>query len=342
MARTLPDSRPGSGRWLALVATLAVLGCSPWAHAADVDAGRHRANPLERARLYVDPGSPAAAQAARWRAEGRLADAAAMAHLARRPAALWITAATHVESRVRAAVTRAARRGRWPVLVAYFIPHRNCGGLSPGGASSAAAYRDYVRAFSRGIGGRRAVVIVEPDAIAQSVAGCLVRDQAVARSKLLRFAVRTLARRRRALVYLDAGNVGWVRPASRLARPLRESGVKYADGFALNVSNFFTSRSSVRYGRALSSRLRGAHFVVDTSRNGNGPSRGGEGPGPSWCNPPGRSLGRDPTTHTGRSMVDAYLWIKVPGESDGACRPGAPPAGQWWPEYALGLVRSSR
>jgi endoglucanase len=74
------------------------------------------------------------------------------------------------------------------------------------------------------------------------------------------------------------------------------------------------------------------HFVIDTSRNGKGPK------GTRWCNPPGRGLGAPPTTETGNPLVDAFLWIKTPGESDGECN-GAPKAGQWWPRYALGLAR---
>ncbi|MFJ4217673.1 glycoside hydrolase family 6 protein, partial [Streptomyces hydrogenans] len=58
----------------------------------------------------------------------------------------------------------------------------------------------------------------------------------------------------------------------------------------------------------------------------------------AWCNPPGRSLGVPPTDRTGDALVDAYLWIKRPGDSDGQCR-GGPSAGTWWPEYALGLAR---
>lgn len=45
-------------------------------------------------------------------------------------------------------------------------------------------------------------------------------------------------------------------------------------------------------------------------------------------------------TATGEPALDAYLWIKRPGESDGECR-GGPAAGQWWPEYALGPARNS-
>ena len=36
--------------------------------------------------------------------------------------------------------------------------------------------------------------------------------------------------------------------------------------------------------------------------------------------------------------MDGYLWVKRPGESDGACN-GGPGAGQWWQAYALDLVR---
>ena len=87
------------------------------------------------------------------------------------------------------------------------------------------------------------------------------------------------------------------------------------------------------YGRQVSALLGGVRFVVDTSRNGNGP-------GDDWCNPSGRAVGERPTGSTGHDVVDAYLWIKTPGESDGACN-GGPSAGVFWPDYALGLVRAA-
>ena len=54
----------------------------------------------------------------------------------------------------------------------------------------------------------------------------------------------------------------------------------------------------------------------------------------------GRALGSPSTTETSDSHVDAFLWIKTPGESDGACN-GAPAAGVWWGDYALGLAQRS-
>ncbi len=60
---------------------------------------------------------------------------------------------------------------------------------------------------------------------------------------------------------------------------------------------------------------------------------------PRWCNPPGRALGATPRTSlTADPSVDAYLWIKRPGESDGPCD-GGPSAGTFWADYALGLAQ---
>jgi endoglucanase len=76
------------------------------------------------------------------------------------------------------------------------------------------------------------------------------------------------------------------------------------------------------------------HFVIDTSRNGHGPlaaSIYANAPynqpvsvvqaltNGSGCDPPARGLGTHPTANTGVSLLDAYLWVKTPGESDGTC-----------------------
>ncbi|MBJ7438120.1 MAG: glycoside hydrolase family 6 protein [Sphingopyxis sp.] len=95
------------------------------------------------------------------------------------------------------------------------------------------------------------------------------------------------------------------------------------------------------------------HAVIDTSRNGRGSWEPPVGKYPDaevWCNPPGRGLGRRPTLETADPYVDAFLWIKIPGESDGECHRGrggpadpergltAPPAGSWFPEQARELI----
>jgi endoglucanase len=100
------------------------------------------------------------------------------------------------------------------------------------------------------------------------------------------------------------------------------------------------------------------HFVVDTSRDGQGPwqSTVAYPDKQDWCNPPGRGLGPRPTADTGTALADAFLWVKVPGESDGSCNRGIsgsttdpewggivdPAAGVWFPAQALQLAQLAR
>ncbi|HKN98163.1 MAG TPA: glycoside hydrolase family 6 protein [Pseudonocardiaceae bacterium] len=131
------------------------------------------------------------------------------------------------------------------------------------------------------------------------------------------------------------------------------------------------------------------HFVIDTSRNGQGPNDMTAFANPpfnqpaaviaklasgNWCNPPNSGLGLRPTTNTGTPLLDAYLWVKTPGQSDGQCdaaggvrawdyslftQPGwpttaadqqvfdplwgmnDPAAGAWFPQQALQLAQEA-
>jgi endoglucanase len=131
------------------------------------------------------------------------------------------------------------------------------------------------------------------------------------------------------------------------------------------------------------------HFVIDTSRNGQGPNdmtsfAGAPFDQPAdvvaklasgnWCNPPNSGVGLRPTTRTGTPLLDAYLWVKTPGQSDGQCdaaggvrawdyslftQPGwpttaaaqqvfdplwginDPAAGAWFPQQALALAQEA-
>ena len=98
-----------------------------------------------------------------------------------------------------------------------------------------------------------------------------------------------------------------------------------SDDPALNTSGI-----NLRYANMLGGAAATTRFVVDTSRNGLGPWQPPAGvyPDPQdWCNPPGRGLGVRPTAATGNDLLDAYLWVKTPGESDGECTRGLGPAG---------------
>ncbi|WP_406315639.1 glycoside hydrolase family 6 protein [Streptosporangium sp. NBC_01639] len=291
-------------------------------------------------RFYVDPGGAAAGEVRKLEQEGKTEDAALIRKIADRPNAIWI-GDEDPQGRVADITAKAQESGQVPVLVAYRIPDRDCGQFSAGGATSAEEYRSWIGRFAEGIGDRPAWVIVEPDALAHILDSCTQGGRAAERLDLLRGAVQTLKKKPKAKVYLDAGNAGWIQNADDWAEPMRQAGVTEADGFAFNVSNFFSTEDSVAAARRLSDGLGGVHYVIDTSRNGNGPLREGEGTD-SWCNPQGRALGAEPTTRTGHERVDAFLWVKRPGESDGDCHRGEPKPGDWFPAYALELARNAK
>ena len=286
-------------------------------------------NPLIGRALWVPSWSRARITADEWRST-RPADASLMDRIGAQPQAQWFgNWNADVRGDVDRVVSSAMGAGAMPVLVAYNIPLRDCGSFSAGGASSAEAYRSWINSYAAGLAGRKALVVLEPDALGNM--GCLSSSDQTTRLDLLRYAVRTLGDAG-GLVYLDAGNNRWQTVAT-IASRLKAAGVELAQGFSLNVSNFFATADETRYGDAISAQVGGKHYVIDTSRNGLGATADAQ-----WCNPDGRALGERPTSFTGRALVDAFLWVKVPGESDGSCN-GYPRSGTWLPEYALGLAK---
>jgi cellulase/cellobiase CelA1 len=128
------------------------------------------------------------------------------------------------------------------------------------------AYQKWVNGFAAGLGDRMAVVILEPDALAQ-LNSCLDGAQQQARLQMLSYAVKTL-QTNNDQVYLDAGHANWV-PASQMAARLQAADVAQAYGFALNVSYYDTTDREIGYARELDRDLGMAkRFVIDTSRNG--------------------------------------------------------------------------
>ncbi|MGW7368820.1 glycoside hydrolase family 6 protein [Streptomyces sp. NPDC054841] len=332
----LPARPSSTGLSTAEPATTATSAAPPEASAKP--SPRRSARPSPRgeapdvgARLYRHPQS----QVLDWIRANRddprrpLIESRIAAH----PSAVWFTSHNPGEIRdeVRSVTSAAAAARRVPVLVPYAIPGRDCGGASRGGVPDLAAYDRWMAQFAAGLGDEPVVVVLEPDSIALS--DCLSDGDRAARFAALARAGRTLkAAGPQAKVYFDAGHSGW-HPAAQQAALLRAAGAATAsDGIFTNVSNFHSTADETRYAREVLTALGGPArlgAVIDTSRNGNGAPAAGE-----WCDPAGRALGRAPTTETGEARIDAYLWIKLPGESDG-CR-GA--AGTFTPDYAYDLA----
>ena len=160
--------------------------------------------------------------------------------------------------------------------------------------------------------------------------------------------------------------------------------------FPANPSDFSTwGLTTAWYAANMGGAVATTHFVIDTSRNGDGPNNMqafarapynqptsviGTLASGNWCNPPNSGLGIKPTASTGVPLLDAYLWVKTPGQSDGQCdaaggvrawdytaytQPGwptdaagqaafdplwgidDPAAGAWFPQQALQLARDA-
>lgn len=364
------------------------------------------------------------------------------------PRAVWLAGGT--PSQVSATVTTTLREAHAqravPVLVLYNIPGRDCGSYSAGGAENTADYEIWIDAIAEAIGNQQAVIVLEPDALADLPSDCgydpakVDIAQATAdRYTQLNYAVTTLEAGSQTLVYLDAGNSHW-QAVPVIAQRLAQAGIQQAQGFITNVSNYNLNNYETKYDTWVSDCIAFAndpeqggwrmghysycasqyysplgkvdpdniatwvytdqwfqqnmgtavpttHFLVDTSRNGQGRFDAGiyaAAPynqpasviqtltGGSWCNPAGRGLGAHPTANTGVPLLDAYLWVKTPGQSDGTCdaaggarawdysaytQPGWPTdaagqsvfdplwglddpiAGAWFPQQALDLAQ---
>ena len=287
------------------------------------------ANPLAGMPFYVNPNS--AAMRAAQQANPPSPELTAIANT---PQAYWIVPGSSAAT-VAKYTGDAAAAGSLPVFTIYGIPHRDCGSFAAGGFGSGADYRGWIDGIAADLGASPAAIVVEPDALA--MADCLSADQRQERYDLIRYAVESLTRDPAAAVYVDAGHLRW-HSAEDMAARLNQAGVARARGFSLNTANFFTTEDEIGYGEAISGLTNGSHYVIDTSRNGVGPAPDS---GLNWCNPGGRALGTPPTAATAGAHADAYLWIKRPGESDGTCDKGDPPAGTFVTQFAIDLGRKA-
>ncbi|NJQ14788.1 glycoside hydrolase family 6 protein [Streptomyces bohaiensis] len=247
------------------------------------------------------------------------------------PQAVWFAGAYNpgtITQQVAEVTSAAAAAGQLPVVVPYMIPFRDCGNHSGGGAPSFAAYAEWSGLFAAGLGSEPVVVVLEPDAI--PLIDCLDNQQRAERlAALAGLAEAVTDANPEARVYYDVGHSAWHTPAA-IAPTLVEAGIlEHGAGIATNISNYRTTTDETAYASAVIAELGGGlGAVVDTSRNGNGPL------GSEWCDPPGRLVGNNPTVNPGVPGVDAFLWIKLPGELDGCDGP----AGSFSPAKAYELA----
>lgn len=278
-------------------------------------------NPLANTSWFIDPKNPASRS-----------EIPELSVIANQPYTYWYVD-QYKRQRIKNRVSRLISRheDHTPIIVLYNIPNRDLGNHSKGGARNGKEYLEFVSEFAAGIGNKKPIVILEPDALA-SCQNMKVPSR-MARIKTIRDAIGILTENTNALVYVDIGNPEYIVDPSAAGKILSDVGAERTCGFSLNVSNYYSTELCEEYGRKVAAAFDSLHFIIDTGRNGNGNINKEE-----WCNAMGRKIGQFPTLNTNDPLCDAYLWIKPPAESDGPCN-GGPKAGVFWNEYALGLCR---
>ncbi|KAF4315552.1 hypothetical protein G195_010952, partial [Phytophthora kernoviae 00238/432] len=220
-------------------------------------------------------------------------------------------------------------------IVVYGIPNKDCAGgfSSSGSVASTSAYQAFLKELTDAVGTRKVLYVVEPDAV-----GLLAQDGGCGASAgylgNLKIAVAALSVNPNAELYLDVGywmlayesNVGKVVP---VMKDISSAG--RVKGVTINTSNYRSNDEVAGYCTTFQNAMGSTDMkcIVDTSRNFNG------SPTTDWCNVATAGIGHPPTSDTGYPNLDYFMWIKVPGESDGYCTTGSvtgPAAGAFFLE----------
>jgi endoglucanase len=225
-----------------------------------------------------------------------------------------------------------------PLITTYFL---YASGYCPKRSQILAdrpAFQRRVDELASATGRHPAMFLAELDAIGSS--GCMNSGQLAAWEDDLRYEITALSRLPHTVVYVEGGYSD-AASASYTARVLNAIGVSKIRGFFTNDTHFNWTSAEIGWANRVSRMAHGAHFVVNTADNGQGPKLN---PDPvrqgiaDLCNPPGRGLGPRPTTNTGHRLADAFLWTGTPGRSAGQCHPGDAPPGAFGMNWAMSLA----
>ncbi|RLN51047.1 hypothetical protein BBJ28_00013519 [Nothophytophthora sp. Chile5] len=207
-------------------------------------------------------------------------------------------------------------------IVVYGIPNKDCAaGLSSGGSvQSTSDYQAFLKELTDAVGDRKVLYVVEPDAV-----GLLTQDGGCGASAgyldNLKIAVEALSANSNAQLYVDVGY--WMladeTSVAKVATVMKElGGSGTVKGVTINTSNYRSTDEVAGYCTNFQTAMGSQDMtcIVDTSRNYNG------SPTSDWCNVLTAGIGKPPTSETGVSNLDYFMWIKPPGESDGECTSG--------------------
>ncbi|KAK4097596.1 glycoside hydrolase family 6 protein [Parathielavia hyrcaniae] len=292
---------------------------------------------------------------------------------------------------IRAANQAGANPPYAAQLVVYDLPDRDCAAAASNGEWAIANngvnnYKSYINAIRKHLidySDIRTILVMEPDSNANMVTNLNVPKCQGAASTYRAMTIYGLQQLNlpHVAMYMDAGHAGWlgwpanIQPAADLFAGIYNDAGKPAAvrGLATNVANYnaFSVASPPAYttpnpnydekhyidafAPLLTAAGFPAQFIVDQGRSGKQPT--GQTEWGHWCNAQGTGFGTRPTANTGHSRVDAFVWIKPGGESDGtsdttaarydhhcgladSLKP-APEAGQWFQAYFEQLLTNA-
>jgi cellulose 1,4-beta-cellobiosidase len=350
-------------------------------------------NPFAGARIYANPDYVKAVQGLE---AAHPKDAALLRKMEAFPTAIWLSWIADTKDVPRTlddalAQQKAGGKPIVSVFVLYDLPGRDCNAESSAGeldtnAAGEARYQhsyvDVIAAAFRSHPDQRIAMILEPDSLSNLVTNianpkCQAAEGIYKRA--IAYAITKLSLPN-VFLYLDAAHAGWLGWPKNLARsvPLYKEvltmagGADRIRGFALDVSNYdpakdptapprvpeYAASDELGYAGDLAKALdkagiTGKGFVIDTGRDGRANIRTAAG---NWCNIKGAGLGERPRADPA-PKIDAYLYIKVPGESDGTsdanaprfdpncasddAAPGAPQAGKMFDSFLIDLLKNA-
>jgi cellulose 1,4-beta-cellobiosidase len=324
------------------------------------------------------------------------ADAALLKKMASFPTAIWLDSMAKLPSIGKylddaKKQQDAAGKPVMTVFVVYDLPNRDCAAAASNGELSVASggldtyksqYIDKIAAAFSAHAGQRIAAVVEPDSLPNiatnlSIPKCAASEAAYRDG--VAYAISKLAAPNVSL-YLDAAHAGWLGWPDNMTKVATifhdvltaAGGADKIRGFATNTANytelheqpelydyqFNPCHDELTYVQKLTAQLAtvgiaNKGFIIDTSRNGRGGIRKQWG---SWCNVQGAGIGERPVADP-QSGLDAYFWVKPPGESDGTsdasaprfdpscanpdATPGAPQAGTWFNPSFINLVKNA-
>ncbi|KAF9467387.1 putative cellulose 1,4-beta-cellobiosidase II precursor [Collybia nuda] len=231
-------------------------------------------------------------------------------------------------------------------LVVYNLPDRDCSAKASSGELEYAnggeeKYKSFIHQVRQRLAAFpdiRIVIQLETDAIGNMVTGLSVpkcANAAPAQKRSYAYAIANLQLPNVAL-YLDGAHsawLGWPGNIEGAANNLIEivNAAKALNpratvrGVSTNVSNYNglgnqeqTGYDELVYVQNLAVLLKAqgwdAHFIVDQGRSGNQVALRSGG---DWCNFKMAGFGPRPSTNTPSELIDAIVWVKPGGDSDG-------------------------